>query len=181
MLLEEFGDREVYERMEGVLGEGLTLHEVIAAEIATITLPLDFAVAWVREHVALRPGFSGLARRPDAVILSSGFHELIAPVLEREGVEVEVRANRLDVRPDGWRPIWRDEAVCATCGEACKRGALAGEAYVYVGDGYSDRCAALDAERVFARDGLARYLADEGVAFEPFETLDDVAVALKGV
>jgi len=181
MLLEEFGDREVYERMEGVLGEGLTLHEVIAAEIATITLPLDFAVAWVHEHVALRPGFSGLARRPDAVILSSGFHELIAPVLEREGVGVEVRANRLDVRPDGWRPIWRDEAVCATCGEACKRGALAGEAYVYVGDGYSDRCAALDAERVFARDGLARYLADEGVAFEPFETLDDVAVALKSV
>jgi 2-hydroxy-3-keto-5-methylthiopentenyl-1-phosphate phosphatase len=178
MLLEEFGDREIYEHMEGVLGEGLTLHEVIAAEIATITLPIDFAVAWVREHVTLRPGFSRLARRPDAVILSSGFHELIEPILEREGVEVELRANRLDARPDGWRPVWRDEAVCATCGEACKRGALAGEAYVYVGDGYSDRCAALDAERVFARDGLARYLADRGVAFEPFETLDDVAVAL---
>ncbi len=29
MLLEEFGDREVYERMEGVLGNGLTLHQVI--------------------------------------------------------------------------------------------------------------------------------------------------------
>jgi len=36
MLLEEFGDREVFERMEGVLGDGLTLHEVIGTEIGTM-------------------------------------------------------------------------------------------------------------------------------------------------
>jgi 2-hydroxy-3-keto-5-methylthiopentenyl-1-phosphate phosphatase len=178
MLLEEFGDRAVYEHMEGVLGDGLTLHEVIAAEIATITLPLDFAVSWVREHVTMRPGFADLARSDEPVILSSGFHELIEPILAREGVELEVRANRLDARPDGWRPIWRDEAVCATCGEACKRGALAGESYVFVGDGYSDRCAALQAQRIFARDGLAAYLDELGILYEPFETLDDIAAAL---
>jgi 2-hydroxy-3-keto-5-methylthiopentenyl-1-phosphate phosphatase len=49
---------------------------------------------------------------------------------------------------------------------------------VYVGDGYSDRCAALAADRVFARAGLARYLEEQGVAFEPFETFFDVAAAL---
>lgn len=178
MLLEEFGDREVYERMEGVLGNGLTLHEVIAAEIGTITLPLDFAVGWVREHVTMRPGFAELAERAAPIILSSGFHELIEPVLARERVELEVWANRLDAHPEGWRPIWRDEAVCATCGEACKRSALAGQSYVFVGDGYSDRCAALAAEQVFARDGLARYLDDQGTPYERFETLRDVAAAL---
>ena len=99
-------------------------------------------------------------------------------MLAREQVELEVRANRLDARPDGWRPIWRDEAVCATCGEACKRGSLTDGPYVFVGDGYSDRCAALAAERVFARDGLARYLDEQGVPYEPFETLHDVAAAL---
>jgi 2-hydroxy-3-keto-5-methylthiopentenyl-1-phosphate phosphatase len=175
MLLEEFGDREVYERMEGVLGESLTLHEVIGTEIATITLPLDDAAEWVSEHVTLRPGFHELAEAADPVILSSGFHELIEPVLEREGVQLEVLANRLDARPDGWRAIWRDEAVCASCGEACKRGVLAdGGPYVYVGDGYSDRCAALAAERVFARDGLARYLEQVGHPFEGFDDLHDV-------
>jgi 2-hydroxy-3-keto-5-methylthiopentenyl-1-phosphate phosphatase len=178
MLLEEFGDREVYERMEGVLGNELTLHEVIATEIRTITLPLDFAVGWMREHVTMRPGFAELAERTAPIILSSGFHELIEPVLARERVEVEVRANRLDARPEGWRPIWRDEAVCATCGEACKRGALAEQRYVFVGDGYSDRCAALAADRVFARDGLARYLDERGAPYERFETLHDVAAAL---
>jgi 2-hydroxy-3-keto-5-methylthiopentenyl-1-phosphate phosphatase len=58
--------------------------------------------------------------------------------------------------------------------------ALAGtEPYVYVGDGISDRCASLAAKRVFARSGLARYLATQGVASEPFETLHDVREALQ--
>jgi 2-hydroxy-3-keto-5-methylthiopentenyl-1-phosphate phosphatase len=178
MLLEEFGDREVYEHMEGVLGAGLTLHEVIAAEIATIKLPLDFAVAWMREHVTMRPGFEELAELATPIVLSSGFHELIEPVLAREQVELEVRANRLDARVDGWRPVWRDEAVCATCGEACKRGSVTTGAFVFVGDGYSDRCVALAAERVFARDGLARYFDEQGKHYERFETLHDVAAAL---
>ena len=178
MLLEEFGDRAVYEQMEGVLGNGLTLHQVIAAEINTITVPLDFAVGWMLEHVTMRPGFGELAERTSPIILSSGFHELIEPVLAREQVELEVRANRLDVRTDGWRPIWRDEAVCATCGEACKRNALAEQRFVFAGDGYSDRCVALAAERVFARDGLARYLDEQGTSYERFDTLRDVAAAL---
>jgi 2-hydroxy-3-keto-5-methylthiopentenyl-1-phosphate phosphatase len=178
MLLEEFGDREVYARMEGVLGSGLTLHEVIAGEIATIQLPLAAAVDWVRAHVTVRPGLAALIRARPAVIVSSGFHELIAPILEREGIVVEVFANRLDAAASGWRPVWRDDSACPVCGEPCKRALLAGEPYVYVGDGYSDRCAALAAERNFARDGLAVYLERCGVEYESFDTLDDVAAAL---
>ena len=68
---------------------------------------------------------------------------------------------------------------CPVCGDLCKRRALpAGRPLVYVGDGYSDRCAALAADRVFARRELADYLASRGVPFEPFETFDDVAAAL---
>jgi 2-hydroxy-3-keto-5-methylthiopentenyl-1-phosphate phosphatase len=178
MLLEEFGDRDVYEQVEGVLGDGLTLHEVIATEFATVTLPLTDAVDWMRANVTLREGFAELAERHRPLIVSSGFHELIEPVLARDGIELEVLANRLDVRPEGWRPIWRDEGACAVCGEPCKRASLAGPPYVYVGDGYSDRCAALAADRVFARDGLARWLTDRGVAYEAFADFRDVLAAL---
>jgi 2-hydroxy-3-keto-5-methylthiopentenyl-1-phosphate phosphatase len=178
MILEQFGDRAVYTQLEGVLGDGLTLHEVIAGEIKTITLPLERGVAWVRDHVTVREGLHELAERHRPVIVSSGFRELIEPVLEREGVELDVVANELDARTDGWRPVWRDEAVCATCGEPCKRGVLAGGSYVYAGDGYSDRCAALAAERIFARDGLARWLDAQGVRYEPFRDLRDVLGAL---
>ena len=79
---------------------------------------------------------------------------------------------------DGWIVRFRDEADCATCGEPCKRGSLAGEPYVYAGDGYSDRCAALAAERIFARDSLATHLDHLNVAYERFYDLHDIAAAL---
>ncbi len=102
----------------------MSLHEVIAIEMGTLTLPLEDAIAWVREHVTVRPGFRAFAEEHEPVILSSGFKELIEPVLEREGVSLEVHANRLDTSTGNWRPIWRDDAQCAECGEACKRAAL---------------------------------------------------------
>ena len=75
--------------------------------------------------------------------------------------------------------LWNDAAPCPECGDLCKRRALpAGRPLVYVGDGYSDRCAALAADRVFARRALADYLVSRNVPFEPFETFDDVAAAL---
>jgi 2-hydroxy-3-keto-5-methylthiopentenyl-1-phosphate phosphatase len=182
LVLEEFGDPGVYRDSELALGRKLTLHEVIAHEFSTVTAPVDDVVGWLLGVVRIRVGFRELVERHRPTVISAGFRELIEPVLEREGVELELLANRLDPQPDGWRVRWRDEAVCATCGEACKRGALvAGGPFVYVGDGYSDRCAALAAERVFARDGLAAYLEAEGAPYEPFETLDDVATGLAGV
>jgi len=179
MIIEEFGDRDIYAQTEDALGRGLSLHDVIAIEMGTLTLPLGDAIDWVREHVKVRPGFRAFAEAHRPAILSSGFRELIEPVLEREGVELQVIANRLDARPDGWRAIWRDEARCAECGESCKRGGLPHDGpVVFVGDGYSDRCAALAADRVFARDGLARYLERRGVPYEPFTDFAGLARAL---
>jgi 2-hydroxy-3-keto-5-methylthiopentenyl-1-phosphate phosphatase len=170
LVLEEFGDREIYVRVEEALGNSMTLNEVIAAEFETVTAPLDDVVDWLLENARIRPGFAELAREHEPLIVSSGFHETIEPLLEREGVldAVELRANRLDPRPDGWRVLFRAEHTCATCGEPCKREDLPKDGQViYVGDGYSDRCAALAADRVFARDGLADWLRSNGVPFEP--------------
>ena len=174
MVLEEFGDPAAYARVEGELGRSLTLHEVIALEFETVTAPLDEVVAWLLERVRVRAGFAELVAARAPLILSSGFHELIEPVLAREGVHVELRANRVEARPDGWRVLFADETVCAVCGEACKRASLPPGELAYAGDGYSDRCAARAASRVFARDGLARQLEAEGVPFEPFADLHDV-------
>ena len=179
MVLTEFGEEGVYDEAERRLGRDLTLHEVIAWEFSSVRAPLAEVSAWVREHVRVREGFHELALRHRPTILSSGFRELIEPVLEREGVELEVLANELDPRPDGWRAIFRDDAVCAACGEPCKRAALNGADVVYVGDGVSDHCAALAARRVFARDGLAAYLEREGIPFERFRDLRDVVAALR--
>lgn len=182
LVLLEFGDLGVYDRAEKRLGRELTLHEVIALEFETIRAPLPEVVAWVRENVRLRAGFADFARRRRPLIVSSGFHELIGPVLEREGLDLDVRANRLDPGADGWRVVFRSSEPCPICGEPCKRADVSSlDRFVYVGDGFSDRCVAEAATRVFARDGLAEYLAGRGVAFEPFGDFHDLEAALEEV
>jgi 2-hydroxy-3-keto-5-methylthiopentenyl-1-phosphate phosphatase len=176
-----FGDREVLERAEADLGRRLTLHEVIQAEVATIAATLEEITAHVVESVSLRAGFREFAERYRPTIVSAGFHELIAPVLEREGVEVEVRANRLERTADGWVARFRDTSDCDACGEPCKRATvLNGGSVTFVGDGLSDRCAALAADRVFARDGLARWLDARGVAYEPWVDFDHLSRTIAG-
>jgi 2-hydroxy-3-keto-5-methylthiopentenyl-1-phosphate phosphatase len=179
--IEEFGDVDIFRAMEDEIGRSLTLQEVIAVEMATISAPVAEVVAFLLDTVSLRPGFPELVTDCDPLVVSMGCHELIHPLLERDGIDVRVVANRLDPRPDGWRTIFRPQEVCDVCGEPCKRSDVAGlDDLVYVGDGFSDRCVAGAASRVFARDGLAEYLATTGVAFEPFDDFYDVARLLNG-
>jgi 2-hydroxy-3-keto-5-methylthiopentenyl-1-phosphate phosphatase len=181
LVLEEFGDREIYARVEDALGRSMTLNEVIAAEFETVTTPLDEVVEWLLENATIRPGFAELVRQQRPLIVSSGFHETIEPLLEREGAldVVELRANRLEARADGWRVLFRADHECGTCGEPCKRADLPQDGeVVFAGDGYSDRCAALAADLVFARDGLAEWLREHGKPFEPLTDFHELAARL---
>jgi 2-hydroxy-3-keto-5-methylthiopentenyl-1-phosphate phosphatase len=185
----EFGDMNVYREVDEALDRnGITLHEVLRREFAPVTAPLQDVVDWVLEHSTVRPGFRELvelSRERDwrLVVVSSGFRQFIEPVLEREGVgNLELVSNEAEPDPDGWRIRFFDESECETCGEACKRltvGAIAPEGeVVYIGDGYSDRCAAEDADRVFARRGLEAYLDERRVAYTHFDDFHDVIAGL---
>ena len=68
--------------------------------------------------------------------------------------------------------------ACSSCG-TCKQAPIKdagrrGRATVMVGDGTSDRKAALLADVVFAKGALARWCAANAVPFHPFETLAEV-------
>lgn len=179
LAVQRFGDPAVYEEAEQSIGRRLTLHEVIDMELATMAAPLDEVVAFLVAELPVRPGLRELVERHRPLILSSGFHELIEPLLAREGIVAEVVANRLAVAgADGWRAAWRDSTVCDVCGEACKRASLPAGEVVFVGDGYSDLCAARGATRTFARDRLCGYLDADGTPWEPYDDLHDVLAAL---
>jgi len=181
-----FGDEEVYREVdEGLDDHSLTLNEVIRREFEPVRAPLEEVRGWVLENVRVRPGFHELVdlareRAWRFVIVSSGFGELIEPVLEREGLaDVELLSNAVDPDPQGWKVQFRVAEVCETCGQPCKRATAAaladGTELVYVGDGYSDRCAAESADLVFARRGLASYLEEQGLPFERFEDFHSIA------
>jgi len=179
MTIERFGDLDVFHAMEEQVGRALSLNEVIAIEMETITAPFDEVLGWLLEVVTVRRGLAELVAEHDPLIVSAGFCELIEPILERERLSVPVVANRIEPSPDGWRAVFLERAACAVCGEPCKREALAGNGpFAYVGDGVSDRCVSLAADRVFARDGLARWLDAQGAPYEPFDDFDDVRRAL---
>jgi len=169
----DLGDARIYELEYASYGEAL------AAEVGTLRVTAEQAAEWAVANVELRQGFHELVDQHAPVIVSSGLPQLILPVLEREGLDVEVRSNFAEPSPDGWRLRFRHEGSCPVCGDRCKRRSLPDQRpLVFVGDGYSDRCASLACDRVFARDSLARYLDDQAVAYEPFDSLLDVAAAL---
>ena len=158
----------------------MSLHEAIAVEMATVTLPLDDAVDWVREHVRCVPASASSPSEHRPVILSSGFAELIAPVLEREGVSLEVHANR---RRRACRRM-----ASGLAGRRAVRGVRGGVQARWAPHRLagrlrrrrlSDHCAALAADRVFARDKLVGYLERKGVPFEPFEDFVQLAASLR--
>ena len=185
-----FGDDEVYREVDEALDRnGITLHEVLRREFEPVRAPLGEVLEWVHANASIRPGFRELVERARArgwrvVVVSSGFRQLIEPMLERAGIQgLELVSNEVDPDPEGWRITFFDESRCEVCGEACKRTTVRsmvdGGEVVYVGDGYSDRCAAEDADLVFARRGLAAYLAERGVPFEPFDDFFQIAKKLE--
>lgn len=172
-----FGDKAVFDRLDGEIGRTQTQHQVIAAEVATLDATLAEMTEYLLDTVPVRAGFRELAACHQPTIVSAGFHELIEPLLAREGIELDVHANRLEPTGAGWRAVFSDTRPCPVCGEACKRGAmLAGGAPVtFVGDGVSDCCAALGADRVFARDWLADWLDERGAPYESWHDFHELA------
>jgi 2-hydroxy-3-keto-5-methylthiopentenyl-1-phosphate phosphatase len=189
-IAQTFGDPEVYAEVDRGLDEGnLTLHDVLRREFEPVRAPLAEVQAWLLENATVRPGFRELVELAEQrgwrlVVLSSGFRQLIEPVLAREGLGgLEVFCNEVEPDPSGWRATFRDETACLVCSEPCKRATVVAESSggrrIYVGDGISDRCGAEASDTVFARRGLAGYLAERGVAFQHFDDFHSIVATLR--
>ncbi len=152
-------------------------------------LPHDEAllVATARE-VPLDPGFKPLVEAlrgsgAEVTVVSDGFGLTVYEVCQ--AIELRVIANRVDWETGRLEFPYEDRCcACSSCG-TCKQAPVkaasqAGRTTVLVGDGASDRKAALLADVVFAKDGLARWCSANSVGFLPFEGLRDVQQALLG-
>jgi 2-hydroxy-3-keto-5-methylthiopentenyl-1-phosphate phosphatase len=176
---------------------------VIEAIYGNVTASEAEVRAFAAREARLRPGFAELvevarARNAPFILASGGLRQYIEAVLEANLAPelhryIEVRANE-GIFATGSGAVLRvgfpgevaSRALgCDVCG-SCKRVAVtalrrAGVRSIFgLGDGFADRCLAKFADRVFARRDsfLHRHCAEQGIAHEPFETLNAAASAL---
>jgi HAD superfamily phosphoserine phosphatase-like hydrolase len=146
---------------------------------------------FVLEIGRLDPGLGALVELARAQgwlleILSDGLGFYIRELLAAEGLRLPVRAAEAVPDDSGaGRPLVATPFLNPRCGRCgtCKSERVEalirqGIQVVYVGDGYSDLCAAPRAHRLFAKGVLAHHCLARQIPFETFETLADVAVAL---
>ena len=192
VIVDAHGRPGLWDQIEPALRSGeMTVEEAMQTQFATVTAAHDDVVALVRDQAGTRPGFADLVAFAEAgghrlVVMSAGFRCVIDEVLGDLGLRhLEVVANDAIFTTGGCTLVWGDHRgeTCEICGRRCKRHAIrerhGDERLIYVGDGISDRCASLLADQVFARDGLAEWLVQEGVPFVPYEDFHDVIRVLR--
>ena len=161
--------------------------ECISRQWAMLPKDEDLLRAVARE-VPLDPGLDHLldglrAAGADVVVVSDGFGFHVEETMAGRGVPV--LTNAVDWATGEISFPHEDRCCpCTTCG-TCKQAPIkdarrAGRTTVFVGDGTSDRKAALIADVVFAKGSLADWCDDAGVDHQRFSTLADVRRMLLG-
>ncbi len=184
----------VWESVDDRLRGGqITLLEAMREEFRQVRASEGEVVEFILANARLREGFQEFVRwvevgRHELVIVSAGFRTLIDPVLAAAGLShLHVHAGDALFTPRGTSLSFPPStADCIDACGHCKRETIAAHRpfpgpFVYIGDGYSDRCAILDADIIFARGELARFLEEENVAHHVFDTFRDVIRELESL
>lgn len=171
----------MYER--GELGS----REAMVAQFSMLP-PDEAAVRSAAAEVGLDPDVGPLidelrAAGAQVTVVSDGFgfyvHDAMAPF------GVPVLTNAVDF--DSFELSFPHEDACCACASCgtCKQAPIraaqrAGRTAIFVGDGLSDRKAALLADVLFAKDALAAWCAAFDTPHVAWATLADVRAALVG-
>jgi 2-hydroxy-3-keto-5-methylthiopentenyl-1-phosphate phosphatase len=136
----------------------------------------------IAAEVTLDPGVGPLvdalrAAGAELTVVSDGFGFYVEDAVRPFGLDVLTNDVDFSTR----RLLFPNEdrcCPCASCG-TCKQAPIKdaqyrGQTTMLIGDGASDRKAALLADVVFAKDALASWCGAFGVEYLPFETLGDV-------
>jgi 2-hydroxy-3-keto-5-methylthiopentenyl-1-phosphate phosphatase len=189
-ILAEFAPAEWWEiDLEFQRGE-IGSRECLVRQGALLTGEASAMLAFALDRFSVDPTFPPFAawargRGVEVAVASDGFGFYVEPMLRSAGVgNVSILANRFTL--DGGRPAFEfphAHPECVGCG-TCKMNAVLGYRarkgpVAFVGEGHSDRYGALYADLVFAKKHLVEICRRDGVSFVPWETFEDVRVAME--
>ncbi|WP_158080496.1 MtnX-like HAD-IB family phosphatase [Alkalithermobacter paradoxus] len=120
-------------------------------------------------------------------ILSDGFDFNIDTILEENGIDGLMSfSNIITFEEDKIRAMFPNKnEECAKCGN-CKSNIIKdinidNKKVIYIGDGYSDRCASKLGDHIFAKGELAHYLTNKGIEFYSYTTFKDIIDVMKKI
>jgi 2-hydroxy-3-keto-5-methylthiopentenyl-1-phosphate phosphatase len=166
----EISIREYWNTVTATLKPGLTAED-IAAYAAGFQVDAYFK------------SFAEFCRDNDIKIriISDGFDAYISAVMMNAGLDwIPVNCNHLDFNEGLIRPVFplateSCSCMCASCKRnAILKNALPDDIIVFIGDGYSDYCAAEHSDIVFAKKHLAAYCNEHKIPHYPFSSFFDV-------
>ncbi|MCI0723352.1 MAG: MtnX-like HAD-IB family phosphatase, partial [Acidobacteria bacterium] len=138
------------------------LRDGIQQLVEVIQGSLEEILALLRRHIEIDPGFPPFAhwcfqQKIPLTVLSGGMRQVIESLLQPCGLpELRILANEVKIENNRWRLQFRDDTPWGhDKGAALREAKQAARRTVFLGDGLSDRSAALEADSVFAKAGLA--------------------------
>ena len=149
------------------------------------------------DGIEIDAGFTALVElcfgsRVPVHIISDGFDYCIDRILRRPSLNlarhltaIRIVSTRLHNEGTAWRVGFGSlDGGCVHGCATCKPAAMAmlntgGGAAIFVGDGLSDKYAAVAADLVFAKNQLAAYCDERSIAYTPFDNLATIARQLE--
>jgi len=120
------------------------------------------------------------AEKIKSIIISDDFDYILRHVLRNNGIpRLQIYSNKLRIANDRLVPSFPYiNPHHRQCGNCKKKNLLANMGRdmttLYIGDGLSDLCPSKEADIVFAKGNLQKYLKKEGCGYIPIKGLKDV-------
>ncbi len=113
-------------------------------------------------------------------IISDGFSSYINPILKSLRAEkISVFCNKIDFSGKPKPVFYGASESCKCLCASCKRNVIINNSddtdiIVFIGDGYSDFCAAEHSDIIFAKKNLAEYCSKNRIPFYNYKTFFDI-------
>ncbi|HEY9164852.1 MAG TPA: MtnX-like HAD-IB family phosphatase [Candidatus Kryptonia bacterium] len=120
----------------------------------------------------------------EITVLSDGLDFYIERIMEKNAIAgLPVYSNRARFVSDRLEVDTPYESDCKWCAN-CKGFQILShsgidDAIIYIGNGFSDRCAVKYADVVFAKDELLRYCQENNITYQPFRTFEDILMKFR--
>lgn len=174
---------ELYNESKIGTKEGFTRH------FEALELKENTYNEFILENIEIDRGFKAFYNKTiengmPLIVVSGGFINGISLLFKKESLEsVPVYANRLITSNGRLTAEFTNvnhncSSIFGPCGN-CKLQHLEklkenNKKIIFIGDGLTDRCAALNADIVFAKKSLAEYCESKGIEYINYESFDDI-------